>query len=74
LGRLPAITQLDLRVQKDFRLGERVRLGVFADMLNLLNDDAYQWTVSDVGTSPQYHQPHDFALPRRVMLGAKLRF
>jgi outer membrane receptor protein involved in Fe transport len=24
LGRLPAITQLDLRVQKDFRLGERV--------------------------------------------------
>ena len=74
LGRLPGITFLDVRVQRDFRLGERVRLGVFADVLNLLNDDAYQGTVSDVGTSPQYHQAYDFILPRRLMLGAKLRF
>ena len=43
-------------------------------MLNLLNDDAYQGTLSDTGTEPQYHQPGEFLLPRRTMLGAKLGF
>ena len=35
-GRLSDVTLLDMRLQKDFRLGGSARLSVFADALNLL--------------------------------------
>ena len=64
-----------MRLQKDFKLGDDVRLGLFADVFNLLNDDAHTATQSDRGTTEDlYHQPEEFIQPRRVMLGAKLRF
>ena len=55
-------------------MGGRARLGVFADGFNLLNEDAHEATVSDMGTSSTYHLPTDFLLPRRLMVGARFQF
>ncbi len=73
-GRLPSATFLDLRLQKDFSLGNGVELSLIADVFNALNDDAYQTVVSSIATSSAFDLPDDFVLPRRVMLGAKIRF
>jgi hypothetical protein len=40
LGRLPDVSLLDMRLQKDFKLKDNVRFSVFVDALNLLNEDA----------------------------------
>ena len=42
--------------------------------LNLLNDDAYENVGSRLGTSDSYALPTQFILPRRFLLGAKLKF
>jgi outer membrane receptor protein involved in Fe transport len=73
-GRLPDVTLLDLRVQKDFKLGKQVRLSAFADLLNLFNTDAYEDVVTPRVTASTYNWPISVVDPRRVMLGAKLRF
>ena len=73
-GRLPSKTIVDLRLQKDFELREGVRLGLFADIFNLLNDDAPLGTQSSIGTSDVFNVSDNFIRPRRVQLGAKLRF
>jgi outer membrane receptor protein involved in Fe transport len=74
LGRIPSVTFLDMRLQKDFRLGKTVKLSVFADALNLLNEDAYEGVQSSTATSSVFLYPIDPVDPRRVMLGAKFRF
>jgi outer membrane receptor protein involved in Fe transport len=74
LGRLPDVSLLDMRLQKDFKLGSNVRFSVFADALNLLNSDAYEGVQSTLATSSVFLWPFDPVDPRRVMLGAKLRF
>jgi hypothetical protein len=73
-GRLPDVSLLDVRLQKDFKVGSRVRFSVFADALNLLNNDAYEGVQSTIVTSSVFDWPFDPVDPRRVMLGAKLRF
>jgi hypothetical protein len=73
-GRLPEVSLLDVRLQKDFKLGKNVRFSVFADGLNLLNDDAVEGVQSTIVTSAVFNYPFDPVDPRRVMLGAKLRF
>ncbi len=65
---------LDLRAQKDFRLGDRVNFSVFTDVLNAFNDDANEGVESQLGTADNFGRPSRFLLPRRVMLGAKLQF
>ncbi len=65
---------LDLRLQKEFVLGQPFRLALFADVLNATNDDANDGVGSRLGTSESFGVPTDFILPRRVMLGAKLSF
>jgi len=74
LGRIPSVTFLDMRLQKDFKLGKSARLSVFADALNLLNEDAYEGVQSTTATSSVFLWPFDTVDPRRIMLGAKLRF
>ena len=74
LGRIPSVTFLDVRLQKDFKLGKTARLSVFADALNLLNEDAYEGVQSSTATSSVFLWPFDPVDPRRVMLGAKFRF
>jgi outer membrane receptor protein involved in Fe transport len=75
VGRFPGQPSVDLRVQKDFVLGQRgTRIGLFMDALNLFNDDSYEGQLSSLATSSSYQVPTTFVLPRRVMLGAKLTF
>lgn len=73
-GRIESVTFLDARLQKDFKLSEKVKFSVFADALNLLNESATQSVVSTLVTSGAFWFPVDPVDPRRVMLGAKLRF
>jgi hypothetical protein len=73
-GRLEDVTLLDLRVQKDFKLGQRARLSVFADALNLLNKDTTQGVVTSLVESSSFLFPLEPLTPRRLMLGAKVRF
>ena len=74
LDRLPAVTILDARVQKEFSLGRGARLGVFLDALNLNNENASQSVVSANVTSSSYQFPTTFVAPRRFMLSGKFSF
>ena len=65
---------LDLRVQKEFKLGGAANVALFADVLNALNDDAFLGVQSRVATSSSFGRPSGFIFPRRMMVGAKLRF
>jgi outer membrane receptor protein involved in Fe transport len=73
-GRIQSVTFLDARIQKDFKLGKKVRVSVFADALNLLNEDATQSVLSTLVDSTSFWYPADPVDPRRIMLGTKLRF
>jgi hypothetical protein len=74
LDRLPAVTILDARVQKEFSLGRGARLGVFVDALNLNNENAPQGVVTANVTSSSYQFPTTFVAPRRFMLSGKFSF
>jgi outer membrane receptor protein involved in Fe transport len=65
---------LDVRLQKEFRLGGGAHVGVFADVLNAFNDDANENIESQLGTADNFGKPSRFLLPRRAMLGARIRF
>jgi hypothetical protein len=74
-GRFPSQLNLDLRMQKDFTLDDRgTRISVFADALNLLNEDAYEGVRSSVATSSSFNVPDVFNLPRRFIVGTKFTF
>jgi outer membrane receptor protein involved in Fe transport len=72
--RLPDITQLDARLEKDFKLSETARVSVFVDALNLLNESDYESVEQSLVTSSVYNFPAAIVDPRRFMLGAKFRF
>lgn len=72
--RIPDVTQVDMRLQKDFRFGKNVRLGLFVDGLNLLNEDAWETVQSSLVTSDSFDHLATPVFPRRFMLGTKLRF
>jgi outer membrane receptor protein involved in Fe transport len=73
-GRIQSVTFLDMRLEKDFKLGQKAKLSVFADALNLLNEDATQSVVSTLVDSSAFWFPSEPVDPRRIMLGAKLKF
>ena len=70
----PAWKQIDVRIQKDVTLGGSTRVGVFGDILNLANSPAPQGIGSRIGTSASFGLPTTYIIPRRLMLGAKIRF
>lgn len=72
--RVPDWNIFDVRIQKDFSLGGNTRAGVFGDFLNLTNTAAPQGIGSRTGTSASFGLPTSFLIPRRLMLGAKIRF
>jgi hypothetical protein len=65
---------MDVRIQKDFNVGGNTRVGVFGDILNLTNTAAPQGIGSRLGTSASFGLPTSYIIPRRLMLGAKVRF
>jgi hypothetical protein len=72
--RLDDLNLLDLRLEKRFALRRDVRLSVFGDLLNALNGDVGENLASTLGTSAVFGVPTGFQYPRRLMLGARLRF
>jgi hypothetical protein len=74
LGRLPKITIIDARLQKEFPLGRGARLSAVVDALNLNNENAPQGVVSANVTSSSYQFPNGFVAPRRFMLSGKFSF
>ncbi|HSE41177.1 MAG TPA: TonB-dependent receptor [Acidobacteriota bacterium] len=71
------INLLDIRVEKEFPISGEFRVAVSADIFNLFNSDSFYdvaTTLSGPGTEGVFGVGSVFVPPRRVMLGAKLRF
>jgi carboxypeptidase family protein/TonB-dependent receptor-like protein len=73
-GRLPWVTIVDARLQKDVALGHGARAGIYFDILNLNNQNAPQAVVQANVTSSSYQFPTTFVAPRRLMLSGKFSF
>jgi hypothetical protein len=71
--RVPDWNTFDVRIQKDFAFGTS-KVGVFGDILNLTNIDANESVGSQNGAATNFGVPTRFLYPRRLMLGAKIRF
>jgi hypothetical protein len=74
LDRLPWITIVDARIQKEFVTGGGSRLTLFLDALNLNNENSPQAVVTANVTSGQYQYPTTFVAQRRLMLSGKFSF
>lgn len=73
--RFENIDLLNVRIEKDVRLGKGdARLGLVANVLNVLNGNEATRFRNDLATSDLYHVPRDVLAPRRLMLGAKFDF
>ena len=73
-GRLEAVTIMDMRLQKDFKFGQDVHLALFADAFNLFNSDTTEGVITSLVESSSYLFPLSPVTPRRLMLGAKVKF
>jgi hypothetical protein len=73
--RVSDINLVDVRVQKEFQpAGFPVRFDVFLDAMNLTNGDQSESVSSSLGTSSAFGVPTRYILPRRVQIGAKVRW
>jgi hypothetical protein len=73
--RVPNVNLFDMRLQKEFSLtGSPIRFDVFLDALNLTNSDATEGVGSTQGTSSAFGVPTRYIPPRRMQLGAKIRW
>lgn len=70
--RFSSQTLLDLRVSKVLRFGDRGRVEILVDLLNLLNDTAEERIATNVVERPNFGDPVAFVPPRRAMVGVKL--
>lgn len=65
---------IDLKAQWELSVGGPVKVAFFGDFLNLTNTSANEDLLDRLGTSANFGQPTEFIYPRRVMVGAKIRF
>ena len=75
--RVEDVDLIDLRVQKEFRLGRTsTRLAFFLDALNMTNSNHNENVASQLGTAAvtAFGVPTRLYLPRRLQLGTKLRW
>jgi hypothetical protein len=72
--RLPDWNVVDLRLEKAFPFSNDASVAVFGDVLNLTNTDTYENIGNRLGTADNFGLPTRFIFPRRLMLGAKVRF
>jgi outer membrane receptor protein involved in Fe transport len=75
--RTDTVNLLDLRVEKNFHAGTALNVAVTADLFNVFNSGAFldvATTLSGPGTEGTFGVGSIFVPPRRLMLGAKLRF
>jgi len=73
--RVDPVVILDLRLEKEFRLGERYSIRVFADMFNILNNNN-AWWLYDTSSNPsrEFREMTSITDPRVFRLGAKFSF
>jgi hypothetical protein len=64
-------TNLDLRVQKDFKIG-KVKVGVLADVFNLFNAGTVDDVITDAG--PEFGNTVGIVYPRRFRVGLRVYF
>ena len=73
--RVADLNLLDMRAQKEFSLpSAALRFAVFLDAMNVTNTDNYEGVASVLGTSSAFGVPTKYITPRRVQLGAKIRW
>ena len=72
--RVPDWDFVDVRVEKDFDLGRGVKIGAFMDVLNLTNSDPNESVGSQQVDNESFGLPVSYVIPRRIMLGAKIKF
>ena len=74
--RVADVNLIDLRAQKDFRMSAdaHTTLSVFLDALNMGNTAAFENLGSQTGTASAFGVPTRYILPRRLQLGAKIRW
>jgi hypothetical protein len=74
--RVEDVDLVDLRIQKEFQLPRSsTRIGLFLDALNLTNSNHNENVGSQLGTAlTAFGVPTRLYLPRRVQLGAKLKW
>jgi hypothetical protein len=72
--RVADVNLIDLRVQKEFPLQHGLRFDVFLDALNLTNSDQNESIGSPLGTSSAFGVATRYIPPRRLQLGAKIRW
>jgi len=75
--RVPDVDLLDLRMQKTFAIPDStVRLDFFLDALNLINSDGSEGVGSQLGSAAvtAFGVPTNYTYPRRLQLGAKIRW
>ena len=72
--RLTSETLLDVRVSKLFRFGNKGKIEVLVDVLNVLDDTAETNLVTNNFYSPNFEKPSRFVDPLRAMVGVKVAF
>ena len=73
--RMPDKTFIDLALSRQFPLGDRVKLGVDLQVMNLLDEEGfYYWSNASLGRYPTEPVPSLYFLPRRMALRISLRF
>jgi hypothetical protein len=65
---------IDLRIQKDVKFSGDANIAVFGDLLNLTNSAAFESVGSRLATVTNFGLATRFVQPRRLMIGAKIRF
>jgi hypothetical protein len=78
-NRLPNVTNLDLRLAKDFRLAQKAALNISIDAFNVLDAHTVldRNTLLDVGadgTNPVYNHISTLMSPRILRFGARIKF
>jgi len=72
--RFDAISQLDLRLEKTFRLYNNVRFSAMVDVFNALNTATVLNWASHSLYSSSYQVPSRIMTPRQFQIGLKLQF
>ena len=70
--RLKPYESLDFRIEKQFYLGDRYKLGVFADAFNLFNRSVATAVLNTSG--PNFENPISLTSPRAIRAGVRFFF
>jgi hypothetical protein len=70
-NRYPAVKNLDIRLEKTFRLGERMRLGVLVDIFNVLNEG---YATSYETLYSNFEELLGWSAPRAFRVGVRFWF